>query len=350
MESQTLHWNHPNIMGPELLELLRTSVPQSLGGTLPVTATVLTLGLYVKGILPTDWAELAGKISRVHPSRVLIINPIVNSANAPTHVDAELSATITYRRPHEPPILFSECVQMNLQGGLANHWIDLVQSLIKSDLPAYLLWLGMPPLPGFRWDLLSTGFSHLVIDTEQTGIEPWHHVMLQSPRLGLMIDDLYWQRLGLWRVHWANVTDRPEALAVVSTPESISVVWPVEKSTGWQMLLGWLVSRLSWQIVDIAPNRLLMATESGNTIPVHITTGADPGITFYQGNRRLSSQEAHNQLTTQFEIGSDVLYEISDPCNLADPVSDVVKLLNRGHDQLYDEAMSALLLSERPEQ
>ena len=137
MESQTLHWDHPNIKGPELLELLRTQIPQSLGGVVPVTATVLTLGLYVKGIPTTDWTELAGRIAKVHPARVLIINPITADVDDTfPHVDAQLSAMITYRRPNEPPTLFSECVEMDLKGGLSNHWIDLVQSLIKSDLPA----------------------------------------------------------------------------------------------------------------------------------------------------------------------------------------------------------------------
>ncbi len=347
MESQTLHWNHPNIKGPELLELLRTSVPQSLGGTLPVTATVLTLGLYVKGIPPADWADLAGQISRVHPSRVLIINPVVDSAQAPTHVDAELSATITYRRPHEPPILFSECVQMNLQGGLANHWIDLVQSLIKSDLPAYLLWLGVPPLPGFRWDLLSTGFSHLVIDTEQTGLTPWKTVMQDSRRLGLMIDDLYWQRLGLWRAHWANLTDFSEALAVISGPEKISITWPSSKSTGWRMLLGWLIDRLGWQIVDVDPDYISLITEFGQAIPVEIHQGPDPAVSFIRGALSLSSEEIGNRLQTHLATPSEILYEVIDPCNLADPVTDVVKLLNRGHDQLYDEALASLILNER---
>ncbi len=346
MESQKLHWNHPNIMGPELLELLRTQVPQSLGGSLPVTATVLTLGLYVKGIEPTDWADLAGKISRVHPSRVLIINPVINSSMEATHVDAELSATITYRRPHEPPVLFSECVQMNLRGGLANHWIDLVQSLIKSDLPAYLLWLGMPPLPGFRWDLLSTGFTHLVIDSEQTGLAPWKTVMLEGGRLGLMIDDLYWLRLGLWRAHWANLTDFPEVLDVIMAPDEIAITWPESTSTGWRMLLGWLIDRLEWTVSEMEPNHMVLKTEDGRTIPVTVSSGDDPSFSFVYGEFTLISKEMHKQLQTQLTMGSDILHEMLDPCNIADPVTDIVKLLNRGHDQLYDQALAALILSE----
>lgn len=348
MESQTLHWDHPNIKGPELLELLRTSVPQSLGGVIPVTATVLTLGLYVKGIPTTDWIGFAGKIARVHPARVLIINPIsADGDDTSTQVDAQLSATITYRRPNDPPILFSECVQMNLKGGLANHWIDLVQSLIKSDLPAYLLWLGVPPLPGFRWDLLSTGFTHLVIDTEQTGLGPWKTAILTGKPLGMVVDDLYWQRLGLWRAHWANLTDYPEGLRTLTHPDKIVIEWPVSKSTGWRLLVGWLMDRLHWQVADVEPTYMTITTEHGQIIPIEIHNADDPSFSFYHGPYILSSQEVEDELQSKLHQGSEVLYEMVDPCNIADPVTDVVKLLNRGHDQLFDQALTALILNER---
>jgi glucose-6-phosphate dehydrogenase assembly protein OpcA len=347
VDSQTLHWEHPNIKGPELLQLLRTEVPQALGGVVPVTATVLTLGLYVKGIPETDWMELAEKISHVHPSRVLIINPITGAPeDTATHVDAQISATVTYRRPGEPPTLFSECVQMNLGGGLANHWIDLVQSLIKSDLPAYLLWLGAPPLPGFRWDLLSTGFTHLVIDSEQAGLGPWKSAILAGKPQGMMVDDLYWQRLGLWRAHWATLTDYPEGLLTITNPEKIVIAWPGPRPWGWRLLLGWLIDRLNWSVSDLEPTHVSLIDDYGQTIPVEIREADEPSFSFYHGDYVLSSQRANKQLQSRIVKSTEELYTMADPCNQADPVTDIVKLLNRGHDQLFDQALSALILNE----
>ncbi len=348
MESETLHWEHPNIKGPELLRLLRTEVPQALGGIVPVTATVLTLGLYVKGIPETDWMELAEKISHVHPSRVLIINPVTGTAeDTTTHVDAQISATVTYRRRGEPPTLFSECVQMNLRGGLANHWIDVVQSLIKSDLPAYLLWLGAPPLPGFRWDLLSTGFTHLVIDSEQIGLGPWKSAILAGKPLGMAVDDLYWQRLGSWRAHWATLADYPEGLSAITNPDKIVIGWPSSHSSGWRLLLGWLIDRLKWTVSDIEPNYLSIINDYGQTIPVEIHEANDPSFTFHHDAYILSSQSSHKELHSRIMKETEELYTMTDPCYQADPVNDIVKLLNRGHDQLFDFALASLIMNDR---
>ena len=348
MESETLHWEHPNIKGSELLQFLRTEIPQALGGVVPVTSTVLTLGLYAKGIPETDWMELAEKISQVHPSRVLIINPITGSPqDTVTRVDAEISATVTYRRPEEPPTLFSECVQMNLSGGLANHWIDVVQSLIKSDLPAYLLWLSAPPLSGFRWDLLSTGFTHLVIDSEQTGLGPWKSAILAGKPLGMAVDDLYWQRLGLWRAHWASMADYPQGLRIITNPQKIVVQWPGAMSSGWRLLLGWLIDRMNWSVSDVEPNYLSVVNNCGQPIPVEIHEASEPSFVFVRDACVLSSQSIHKQLQSRIVRGTEELYTMTDPCDQADPVVDIVKLLNRGHDQLFDLALSSLIMNDR---
>jgi glucose-6-phosphate dehydrogenase assembly protein OpcA len=161
-----------------------------------------------------------------------------------------------------------------------------------------------------------------------------------------MIDDLYWQRLGLWRAHWANLTDFADALNVIVAPDEIAITWPATKSTGWRMILGWLIDRLECHIMDMEPNHISLHTEDGRTIPVNVCSGDDPSFSFIQGDLSLSSAEIGNRLNTQLVRGGETLHEMLDPCNMADPVTDIVKLLNRGHDQLYDQALSALILNE----
>ncbi|MCY0881905.1 MAG: glucose-6-phosphate dehydrogenase assembly protein OpcA, partial [Firmicutes bacterium] len=248
MDQQAFRWTQTDITGKDLLHAMRTGIFPALKETPLVTATVLTLGLYSRLSSAKDrhdWVQFAAEISHVHPCRILVIEPTAQR-EGPNHLDADISAVINYSRHREWPVLYSECVHLSLKGALRHQWIDLVLPLVSSDLPAYFYWIGDPPDDTFRWDLLATGFRHLLIDSGADSLHRWGPALHAARQQHLSIDDLDWQRLAPWRAQWAFIADLELGSALFFHPKTITIRAPLKDSGRWQLLLGWLADRLNW--------------------------------------------------------------------------------------------------------
>lgn len=340
-EYYTIHWSQTHIQGHELLRALPSVVAQSLEGRTPVRATVLTLGLYVKGGRSQDWAALAGQIARVHPARILVINATEIMDCEPL-LDAEISAVLNGKNQAETPVLFSECIQMNLQGSLNHHWIDLVQPLINSDLPAYLWWLHeRPPQPDFRWDLLKTGFTHFVMDSRGTGLETWFPAIARARSHKVHVADLNWHRLEVWRSQWADVADTPEGLALFRHPEHIVIETPQASAGEWELLMGWLAHQLEWTYRH-HPESPSANTAEGLPIAIEVRPGPHLKVTLCANNLCLFTVQDGSRTESEMRAGADVINAWSAPEPPVDTCNDFIRMLNRGYDRLYEQAMDVL--------
>lgn len=330
MTGETLTWEAESVEGSDLLSMVR-EVPRRLGkGRIPIAATVLTLGIYAKGG-ERDWRGVAERVAAVHPARVLLINPADPDAPDP-RLDAALAATARPRGQDQAPVLFSEFIQVRPKGRLASYWIDLVQPLVPSGLPAYLWWATRPPEANFRWDLLRGVFDHLLIDSGEAGVEAWS-AALQSPRrLGMTIDDLNWVRTAPWRSALADAADVPELRSAVVAPDAIVMTGP--NRTRLVPVLAWLVNRLDWKIDGSA------LTQGPDGLPVAVTWRDGPGtaLRMRRDAVEVALEAQEDELRVVGRQKSLVRFDQRYPGERTDVVHHLLTFLSRGHDPLYDGA------------
>ncbi|PSR32015.1 MAG: hypothetical protein C7B46_16195 [Sulfobacillus benefaciens] len=343
--SEMISWSADDLDGPSLLNALGSVVPDALDGAKPIVATVLTLGLYVKGVSSPKWVSLAQELAKQHPSRILVINPTTQDGQP--RLDVAISATVAERGQGETPTLFSECVELNLKGGLATHWIDFLQPLIRPGLPAYLWWLVTPPGPDFRWDLLSTsGFTHLVIDSKTENWRQWLPSLRQALAYHMHVDDLEWQRLRDLRHHWAQLTDEPRVLKTLLNMESIEVTAPNPRWSQWIWWVTWIASRLGWNLVldhDRTPSAI--ETDLG-PVPIMVAESPDTTVTIVSDNVRVTTQISQPTLKSVAYHGDTAILTLDEHRIATSLQEDMHNILNRGHDVLFSQTLQCLLAAE----
>lgn len=333
MTHRTITWEAHGINGPALLRELPSIVPRQLGDVTPIIATVLTLGIYVKNVDHQDWTGLAESVAKRHPARIVIIAPDHHLADG--LLDITYTAVIRDAQASQAPVLFSECLELTLHEPLATYWIDVVQPLIKADLPSYLWWLGAYPQGHFRWDLLGTGFNHLIIDSHDSGTFPWLPSIYAARRAGMRVDDLEWVRLHPWRLLWAMAADDPRALDVLVHPELIACA---DTASRCQLMLGWLASRANWT-PDSPPS---FSWRDGSR-PVAVIAKPPNAPVQWQFQRHDWRLEILNQgqavEARLLSPGGTPAARWVEPFTAGDSLEPILHLLTLGHDVLYEECL-----------
>ncbi|NMP22831.1 glucose-6-phosphate dehydrogenase assembly protein OpcA [Sulfobacillus harzensis] len=336
MNRRIIHWKQQQIGGPELLHHLPAIVPKALDGAVPLTATVMTLGLFVDPERLEDWLKLAHQLAQTHPARILMLSPSSERDGA-DRLDVDVyTAVETDRGVGRPPLLFSECIAMTLFGGIANYWIDWVQPLVRSDLPSYLWWTTAPPEGRFRWDLLSTSFQSLVIDSAAYPLQQWQPLIEAAERYQMGVMDLDWYRGVPFRHLLAEASDESEALAVLKNPEDVLVTspnhddWPLASSWLW---LSW---RLGWDIGLPPCNH--------PSIRVEQAEGLSHVWRFRRGRHALVVTDAADAWRLHLVKDDNVIREWQEPHQTPTLLDDLTNLLTIGRDPLYLETLRHTLL------
>jgi hypothetical protein len=335
MSRRTIRWQKQHLSGPAFMTVWPEIIPQALDGAVPMSAAVMTLGIYADADTPLDWHSIE-QVTEQHPARILIIQRRESSASF-DGLDVELRAEV--EQPDDsgrPPLLFSECLAMTLSGKTAAYWIDWVQALIRSNIPAYLWWAGSPPDDDFRWDLLSQSFQALILDSRKLSLGEWHQLAESASHAHMSIMDLDWARGLPPRRLLAEACDDPTVLSVLSQPHHISVASP---STDHLMLPStwlWLSWRLGWDLGLPPCGRPGLAVEA--------TFGATPSWTFDgpDGSLRLTASDSW-VLGWSPSVGGGLSWSHTLPENPG-LSRDLTDLLEIGLDPLYEQLLRQAVL------
>lgn len=337
-----MFFTHREVSGGEVLPLLQKATLNAAGGP-PVSATVVTLALLVESQEASPWTALAEELAVTHPARIIVIRP--SSPAESSRMDVKVGATVT-PRPNQPPLLYSEYLELVLSGSLAMHWIDLVQPLVRSNLPAYLWWLSGPPAKDFRWDLLQGAFSQFVLDSGQHPLADWRITLWRAMDVGIRVNDLQWIRLLPWRRMLADAGDHPLGADALFTPRSIAMRWPHERLGEGLLLVGWLAERLKW-IPD--PHRHRFERPDGGTVDLVWHEGPVPGLAFSQNDLSLDIGPHDASLRVQVHQSGQTVWSLDHPLSQTDHRTTLLQLLSQGHDTNYEGALTwALAALNRP--
>ncbi len=269
------------------------------GANLQVRTSVLNLVICTPDL---ETAQRASKILRelssTHIARVTLLI-LESSKQAPS----ALQAWVTLRCFSMISDLMRHCFEQTTilaSGSAIRSVANIIQPLLKPDLPIYVWWLGDPPE---RDDPTFTGLvaicSRMIVDS--TGFFNPEQDIATLSRLfdtstECALSDLNWGRITPWRQLISQFFDVPEYRSYLNGVASIEIehsVVPLATQTRSQLgdvspnparallLAGWLKARLGWSLAE---------NTSNNTF--------DTGSATYSWNMvRLANQRSTRSLT-----------------------------------------------------
>jgi len=243
-----------------------------------VRLSILNLVICAPDIASAKRASaLLRELSNTHIARVSVL--ILDRSNE----IASVATWITLRCFSVISDLMRHCFEQTTilaTGAAVRATANIVQPLLKPDLPVYLWWLGDPPDDDSVFNNLVALSNRVVVDST-TFFNPEQDIhtlaILSQSRPDLAISDLNWGRITLWRQLVAQFFDvmeyRPylsgvtsieieHAVAPLATP-TLNEQGEVSPNPARALLLaGWLKDRLGWSLAKGA-RHLTHDTNSG---------------------------------------------------------------------------------------
>jgi glucose-6-phosphate dehydrogenase assembly protein OpcA len=242
------------------------------GANVHVRTSILNLVICAPDI---ETAQRASKILRelssTHLARVTLL--ILDSGD---HTPSSIHAWVTLRCFSMISDLMRHCFEQTtiLASGFAARSVaNIIQPLLKPDLPVYLWWLGDPPE---RDDPTFIGLvdisSRMIVDSTgffnpEQDIGTLSALFYTAPECAL--SDLNWGRITPWRQLISQFFDVPEYRSYLSGVTSIEIehsVAPLATQMRTELgdvspnparallLAGWLKERLGWSLAEDTSN------------------------------------------------------------------------------------------------
>ncbi len=239
-----------------------------IGANLSVRTSVLNLIICAPDVETAQRVSIIlRKLSSTHLSRVviLILDSSENSPNA-------ITAWVTLRCFSVISDLMRHCFEqttMLASGSSIRFAANIIQPLLKPDLPVYLWWIGDPPDQNDPTFAGLVDLSNRIIVDSTSFFSPEQDIRTLATLFQASPDsalsDLNWGRLTRWRQLTIQFFDVPEYRPYLAGVDSIEIehaVAPLAVPTRTEqgdvspnptralLLAGWLKARLGWTMVS----------------------------------------------------------------------------------------------------
>ncbi len=238
------------------------------GANVRVRTSVLNLIICAPDIEAAQQASrILRELSSTHLARVTILI-LDSSENIPTSI----RAWVTLRCFSTISDLMRHCFEQTtmLASGAAVHSVaNVIQPLLKPDLPIYLWWLGDPPGPNDPTFKSLVEISTRVIVDSTSFFQPEQDIRTLATLFQAMpnfaLSDLNWGRITPWRELIIQFFDVPEYRPYLSGVTSIEIehaaaplALPMRTERGdvspnptrALLLAAWLKARLDWSLIE----------------------------------------------------------------------------------------------------
>lgn len=244
------------------------------GANVRVRTSILNLVICTPDIETAQQASrILRELSSTHLARVTILI-LDRSENAPTAI----KAWVTLRCFSMISDLMRHCFEqttMLASGAAVRSVANIIQPLLKPDLPIYVWWLGDPPGPNDpTFNSLVDLSSRMIVDSTsffnpEQDIRTLAALFQTSPTCAL--SDLNWGRLTPWRqliIQFFDVPEHRPYLAGVTSIEIEHAAAPLATPMRTQqgdvspnptralLLAGWLKVRLGWSLTMDTSNNI----------------------------------------------------------------------------------------------
>ena len=337
-----------------------------------------TLNLLAVARNERERALVAQTVSRLHdflPSRTIILEAKrrdEGEEDAPAF-DVTLELLEQDTGKDEPSMRFEV---ITLRAGLERAGVlsSLVSPLLAAELPDFLWWPGTDFARNPLFEDLQEIVDRIIVDTAQlgndtAGVSAMRNLLDNQDESAPLIGDFTWLRLGPWRQLIAQFFDPPDTQECLSTIEEVTISYAdvrEDASSGFASALlavGWLASRLGWDIMDplerrrggggwSAPLRATDANGRGREISLRLLPDRSPHARFslrsveiksggeFPGTFRVERTDA-DDLVTSSETKSVPF--VSRMVYAKRPTNENMlgeELQRFGHDRIFEEAIT----------
>jgi glucose-6-phosphate dehydrogenase assembly protein OpcA len=265
--SKNLSWAgktvHPDQVEQELMSLWHLAADNMrISQNMNVRTSVLN---FVICALGTESAQRASALLReqlsTHIARVTLV-----ILDTDRQLPSEVQTWITLRSFHIISDVMRhpfEQITVTLSGNAVHNAANIIQSLLKPDLPVYLWWVDDLPTDVSIFTRLISSSSRVIIDSNdftspEERIQTLAEIQQNAPACAL--SDLNWGRVTPWRELIAQFFDVADYQPYLVNVDSVEIEYAVLSQTGNPdqasvppnpiralLLAAWLQTRLGWQ-------------------------------------------------------------------------------------------------------
>ena len=196
-------------------------------------------------------------VGRYHASRLIVL------AYEPRreHIDARVSVSADEEPAPGEISLLHESVVIELGKKHMEHIATVVDPLVVTDLPT-LLW--SPHGHHDAIEALAPLGQAVLLDSVEDPV--WREALDWAGTLSgrLYVVDLAWLRSTPWRERIAGAFARPQRSSELDTIARVTIRHHPQFTVTAMLLVGWLASRLGWQVEPLAVHAGTRAVVSGN--------------------------------------------------------------------------------------
>ncbi|MDQ3755022.1 MAG: glucose-6-phosphate dehydrogenase assembly protein OpcA [Acidobacteriota bacterium] len=242
---------------------------------------VCVLNLVVYAAHHEDRAEidaLLDEVSEQTPSRALILiaDREAESGKLEAYVSTRCQASGKGAKQ-----VCGEQVTIEASGPVLESVSSAIEPLLVPDVPVFLWWKDIPHYDDKLFNRLAGMADRIVIDSlafdhPHSDLLRLAEILRDQPQF-MRVSDLNWGRLTSWRSLLASFWDvadyRPhlEKISSVVVEYDPPDVAPDEIAPQASLMLGWLASRLGW---EVEPGGV--ARREGNAIHIRLSVGGQP--------------------------------------------------------------------------
>ncbi len=234
-----------------------TTEKQQAGDAGLMRACVLNLIVYTTSGESRDEVDaLLRQVVESHPCRALVL--AVDTESSETKLDAHVS-TRCQELTRAARQICGEQVWVEASGAALKSVPSAIAPLLVTDVPVFLWWKDIPHYEDVLFDRLSDLSDRIVIDSASFD-HPREDLirlaqLLEDDSRTAIISDLNWGRLTLWRALVAGFWDVLDYKIALAQIERVTLEYelpektPGEVSTKALLAVGWMASRLGWEVV-----------------------------------------------------------------------------------------------------
>ena len=216
-----------------------------------------------------------GGLAAQNPCRVITLCPTFGEDEG---VSAQVSAYCPVQKSNSSNLVCCEYITLRGTKEALERVSELVNSLVVSDLPKFVWWKGTPNPEQVLFRNIALASSCLILDSSFYGDAASEMVKIQTlVNEHTNIADLNWYRLAPWQELAAAAFDPPERRMALTEVDRIGIDYERGNPAQALMLLGWLASRLNWQLSkakheggDYNIRRVYFTNESGREIEAEL--------------------------------------------------------------------------------
>lgn len=321
-------------------------------------ARACVLNLIVYATADEDRAEIDGaldEVSEQNPCRAIIVVADRESQ------EPKLSASVSLRCSRQGARqVCGEQITVETGGTNLESVSSAVAPLLVSDVPVFLWWRDIPHYKDPLFNHLVEMSDRLVIDSA-TFDHPREDLlrlaeMIQKDSKNVLVSDVNWGRLTSWRTLIASFWDVPDYRPHLERIERVTIEYepnaaaPEEPSPQAALVVGWLASRLGWDVSGGKPQVELRRAPDGEAgkrgMISSLTLISEGGAAefFVAVNRDGSTLETSAKIGEEHSVGRVLAYEAKSE---GQRLSRELALL--GRDTVYENAVkvAAKIIAQR---